>query len=59
MSPAINVDPIHGCEHCCFIAELLQHPEFPVYDLLNGVAVKEFWDVIRLSLYKLRCDGCK
>ena len=37
MPPAVHVDPFHGCEHCYFIAELLQRPKFPVHDLLNGV----------------------
>ena len=32
--------------------QLLQHPEFPVYDLVNRVAITEFWDVIRLPLHK-------
>ena len=52
MSPTVDVDTVHGCECCYFIAQLLQHPEFPVYDLLNGVAVMEFWDVIRLLSQK-------
>ena len=33
--------------------------QLPVYDLLDGVAVMEFWDIIRLSLKKSRCEGCK
>ena len=29
MPPAVHVDPARGCEHCEFVPELLQHPEFP------------------------------
>ena len=43
-----TVDVVHGCEKCSFIDQLLQHPEFCVYDLLNGVGMVEFRDVIRL-----------
>ena len=39
MSPPADVDPVHGFEYCDLIAQLLQYPEFSVYDLLNGVAV--------------------
>ena len=52
MSPTVGVNPIHGCEYYCFTAELLQHPEIRVYDLLDGVRITEFWDVIGLSSHK-------
>ena len=50
MSPTVDVDPVHGREYCNFIAQFLQYPELRVYDLLNGAATMEFWDVIRLML---------
>ena len=34
MSPTVDVNPARECEHCYFVAELLQHPEFPL--LIGG-----------------------
>ena len=31
-----DVHPSHGCESCQFMAQLLQHPDFCVYDSLDG-----------------------
>ena len=59
MSPTVDVDPVHGCEYCYLKALLLQYPELRVYDLLNGAAIMEFWDVIRLPSHKQRCECCK
>ena len=52
MSPTVGVNPIHGCEYYCFTAQLLQHPELCVYNLLDGARIMEFWDVIGLSSHK-------
>ena len=57
--PTEDVNPTHKCEHCEFISPLLQHPEFCVYDLQDGVGIMEFWDVIRLPSDMWRCEGCK
>ena len=42
-----EVNPSHGCESCQVIAQLLQHPEICVYDLLDGIDVVECWDMVR------------
>ena len=51
MPPTVDVNSVQ-CEKCYFIAQLLQHPEFCVYDLLDGEGIMEFWDVIGLSSYQ-------
>ena len=53
MSPTVDVDPVHNCEYSHFKAQLLRDLEFLVFDLLNGVAVLEFWDVIKLTVAKM------
>ena len=58
MSPAVDVDPVHNCEYSHFKAQLLRDLEFLVFDLLNGVAAMEFWDVIKLQSQKWRSEGC-
>ena len=45
-----------GCESCEFIAQLLQHPEFCMYDSLDGRSVVKYWD--KLPSKKKRCEGC-
>ena len=59
MPPTVDVNPVHGCANCYFISQLLQQPEFCVYDLLDGVGILEFWDVIGLPSNKYRCEGLK
>ena len=47
-----DVHPSHGCESCQFIAQLLRHPEFCVYDSLDGRGVVENWDIVPLTSNK-------
>ena len=58
MSPTVDVDPVHNCEYSHFKAQLFRDLEFLVYDLLNAVAVLEFWNGIRLPSQKWRSEGC-
>ena len=34
MSPTVDVGPAHVCDHWYYIAQLLQHPELRVFDLM-------------------------
>ena len=54
-----GVNPSHGREGCQFTAQLFQHPEFDVCDLLDGARTVKYWGITRLLPGKWRCDGCK
>ena len=54
-----DIHPNRGCESCDFTGQLWQHPEFCVYDSLEGRGAVELWDIVRLPSNKKRCEGSK
>ena len=59
MSPTEDVNRVHGCENCSFVAQLLHYREFRKNDLLDGVGIMEIWNIIGLSSCEQRCECCR